>query len=305
MQSKIEWLKNKFFYFFLQPASLNPLVFLRISFAFLCLCLWLNLYPSLHVLFGKQGYIEWFISEYFFSNDSIPTLSQATALGRKMFHLSDEQFVKYLYCTYGACLFMIGLGLFSNFFAFLAWLIHLVFFNTNVIYAYGLESILHVILFYLIFMPVDARYSLSSIIFKKFWGRKRETLQIKARIFLRLLQLHLCIIYLDAGLSKLFGTHWLNGEGVWRSLTQFPFNPYNLGFIAHFPQLVTLAGWFVLAVEVLYPLLVWHTPGKKYILASILFLHGCISFLMGLYFFGFIMIIFNLAAFIIPSKLKQ
>ena len=199
---------------------------------------------------------------------------------------------------------MIGVGLYANFFSFIAWLIHLVIFNTSVVYAYGVESFIHVLLFYFIFMPVDANCSLSSLFFKNYWEKRKAGAQIKARIFLRVLQIHLCIIYLDAGLSKMFGIHWWNGEAVWRSLTQFPFNPFNLTFLHDFPLLLQVSGWAVLSIEILYVLLVWHKTTRRFFLPCVIILHAGIAFLVGLHFFGFIMIILNLAAFVFNIEVK-
>ncbi|MCY7421078.1 MAG: hypothetical protein LH478_04965 [Chitinophagaceae bacterium] len=305
MQSKLlRAFQQSFWKFFLESSSLHPFVFLRISFAVLAIALWISLYPSIDILLGKEGYIEWFVSDMFFSNRSIPTLYKSLRWINQYGHVSSIQFIYILYLGYGCCLLMIGIGLFSNVFAFIAWVIHLVIFNTAVIYAYGLESFIHMLLFYFIFMPVDAECSLSALLFKRYWLRRKARSQVKARIFLRVLQIHLCIIYLDAGLSKMFGTHWWNGEAVWRSITQFPFNPFKLTFIHKFPLLLKVTGWLVLAFETLYSILIWHHQSRKIFLPCIIVMHACISFFIGLYFFGLIMIIMNLAAFAFDTRLK-
>ncbi|MCY7421925.1 MAG: hypothetical protein LH478_09320, partial [Chitinophagaceae bacterium] len=74
MQSKLRAFQQSFLKFFLEPSSLLSFVFLRISFAVVAIALWISLYPSIEILLGKEGYIEWFISDMFFSNQSIPTL---------------------------------------------------------------------------------------------------------------------------------------------------------------------------------------------------------------------------------------
>lgn len=305
MVSKWHGIKQSFWTFFLEPASLSPLIFLRISFAVCAIVLWVALYPFFQLLFGKEGYVEWFIADMFFSNRAMPTMYKTLKFINQFGAVSPIQFVQALYFIYGGCIIMIGVGFFSNVFAYIGWLIHLVIFNTAVIYAYGVESFIHVLLFYFIFMPVDAEASLSSLIFKKYWIRRKAGSQVKARIFLRVIQIHLCIVYLDAGLSKMFGTHWWNGEAVWRSLTQFPFNPFNLSYFHDFPMFLHIAGWLVLAVETLYIFLIRHYKTRRFFLPAVLFMHACIAFLVGLHFFGLIMIILNISAFAFTTKIKQ
>ena len=305
MLNKLPGLQQAFWRFFLNPASLSPFVFLRISFAILAIALWITLYPSFQLLFGKEGYVEWFISDMFFSNTALPTLYKTLKFVNLVGAVSPLQFIHALYFMYGGCIVMIGVGLYANFFAFIAWLIHLVIFNTSVVYAYGVESFIHVLLFYFIFMPVDANCSLSSLFFKNYWEKHKAGAHIKARIFLRVLQIHLCIIYLDAGLSKMFGTHWWNGEAVWRSLTQFPFNPFNLTFLHNFPLLLQVTGWVVLAIETLYIFLVWNYKTRKFFLPCVICMHAGIAFLVGLHFFGCIMIIMNISAFAFNNEMSE
>lgn len=153
-------------------------------------------------------------------------------------------------------------------------------------------------------MPVDAECSLSALLFKKYWASHKAGSQVRARIFLRGLQIHLCIIYLDAGLSKMFGTHWWNGEAIWRSLTQFPFNPFALLFIHKFPVLLQVMGWLVIAMETFYIFLIWHYKTRRFFLPCIILMHAGIAFLMGLHFFGLVMIIMNLYAFAFYNRVK-
>lgn len=304
MQSKWQGFLQSFWKFFLEPSSPLPLVFLRISFAVLAIALWISLYPSVELLFGKEGYIEWFISDTFFSSQAVPTLYKTFKLFNQFCTVTPNQFIHALYLVYGGCLVMIGIGVCSNLSALIAWLLHLVLFNTSVIYAYGVESFIHILLFYFIFMPIDAECSLSSLFFKKVWAKQKVGSQVRARIFLRVLQIHLCIIYLDAGLSKMFGTHWWNGEAVWRSLTQFPFNPFNLLFIHKFPVLLQVMSWLVLAMETLYIFLIWNDKTRRFFLPCIILMHTGIAFLVGLHFFGLIMIIMNLSAFAFNNRVK-
>ena len=140
------------------------------------------------------------------------------------------------------------------------------------------------------------------VIFKKIQEQKFLTRQhIKARIFIRLLQLHLCIIYLNAGLAKTFGSHWWNGEATWRSFTQFQFNPFDLTFLYKVPFILKFSGWMVMFVETFYPFFIWHRSTSRVFLMGIICMHLCIGVFMGLYFFAFIMIIDEYCRFCLRS----
>ena len=48
---------------------------------------------------------------------------------------------------------------------------------------------------------------------------------VSANFALRLLQIHVCIIYAAAGLSKLPGAKWWDGTAIWYTIANFEFAP--------------------------------------------------------------------------------
>lgn len=290
---------KNFWCFFLQPASLTPFVFLRISFAVFSLCLCYSIYPYMNDLYGNEGYMQWVISDHIFKKEFMPNIHNLYNWFNHFSTFSDIEVIKISFGVYILCLVCIGLGFFSNVFAAIGWFIHLIFLNTGNIYGYGVETFIHILLFYFIFMPVDAKFSLKAMLLKKKFRSEKTKRhhQVMARIFIRLLQIHLCLIYFNAGLAKTFGTHWWNGEGAWRSLTQFQYNTFNLTWLYKFPLLLKIAGWSVMALETLYGAFIWWQPTRKLFLYGIICIHLCIGIFMGLYFFAAIMIIINIAAF--------
>jgi len=303
MKNKLEPLTRPLFNFFLQPASLSPVVFLRVAFGLFNLILLLNLYPYRHDLYGPTGYVQWIFADDFFVDHMLPSIQFLYDCLPSFVHISADQFVLVLFIIQFICFAAITVGLYSNLFSIAGWLLHLAFLNTGIIYGYGVESIIHIVLFYFIFMPLDAKFSLLNVI-------KRPTIlhinkQVHARLFIRVLQLHLCIIYLDAGVAKILGSHWWNGEAVWRSFTQFPFNNFTPTILYKFPALLKFAGWVVVAAEILYCVFIWNKLSRTYMLSVILFMHTCIGLIMGLHFFAIIMIIVNIAAFGFNLQIRQ
>ncbi len=291
MRNRLRIARRSFYSFFTTPASVFPLVFLRISFSIFCLLLCISLYPYLHDLYGSEGYIQWVISDNLFKKPLIPTLHNLFDWAQHFGTFTDMQVIRTAYLLYMACIICIGLGLFSNLFALLAWFLHRLFLNTGNIYGYGVETFVHMILFYFIFMPIDSRWSVSSFLRKKKYNSRevRKHHAILSRMSIRLLQLHLCIIYLDAGLAKMFGNHWWNGEAMWRLLTHFQYNTIKLFGLSSYPLFLKIVGWVVLLLETGYAVFIWMST-RKIFLYGILLMHIGISLLMGLYFFGAVMV---------------
>ena len=120
--------------------------------------------------------------------------------------------------------------------------------------------------------------------------------------FLRILQLHLCIIYFFGGLGKLLGPSWRNGEAIWKALSQ----PYHveqhdwLQIASAYPAIFVLAGWVVVVLELLYPIAIWVPGIRTWWMWAVVAMHLGIALLMGLYLFSAWMILLNLVAFYYP-----
>ena len=119
---------------------------------------------------------------------------------------------------------------------------------------------------------------------------------------LRVIQLHLCVIYFVAGINKAFGSTWWDGEALWKAVVQ---PGYTQAVAASLAQQIhrqwwVVGGWLVVALEVSYPFFIWLPQTRKLWLWATVVLHIGIALVMGLYFFSALMILFNVAAFHYP-----
>jgi hypothetical protein len=125
-------------------------------------------------------------------------------------------------------------------------------------------------------------------------------------VAIRLLQIHVCIIYLIAGLSKLQGQTWWNGTAIWLTLGNYEFAPMHftmyvwfLRFLGKYQWIydgfMTFGGLFTLAFEIGYAFLIWRPRLRWVFLASAILLHGFIGLFMGLTTFSLIMLVMNMA----------
>ncbi len=118
---------------------------------------------------------------------------------------------------------------------------------------------------------------------------------------LRSVQLHLCIVYLFAGLNKAIGPTWHDGEAVWRAAQQsFGISAVSVAQFRLPAWIWMAAGWATVALELAYPVLIWWRRTRNWILSGILLLHIGIALVMGLYAFSGLMMLLNLVAWFYP-----
>src|SRR5262249_50709428 len=119
---------------------------------------------------------------------------------------------------------------------------------------------------------------------------------LSANLALRLIQLHLVLIYGMAGLAKLQGPSWWNGMALWGAMTAGEFVVLDLAPLAAWPLLVNFLTHASLALELLYPVLIWIGIVRPLILTGVLALHLGIAVMSpGLTEFALAMLAGNLA----------
>ena len=120
---------------------------------------------------------------------------------------------------------------------------------------------------------------------------------------LRVLQLHLCVVYFFAGTLKALGPTWHNGEAVWKAYQLPAFSGWgyvDVGWLGQYPLAWTVLGWAVVIIETAYPIVMWVERIRPYWLLATIGLHAGIAVFMGLYEFSAMMILLNLCAFQLP-----
>src|SRR5262249_51162768 len=121
---------------------------------------------------------------------------------------------------------------------------------------------------------------------------------------LRLIQLNLCLIYAAAGLSKLQGVSWWTGHSVTMILLAPEYLATDLSWLLAYPRFLNFLTKATLALEILYPCLVWVRVLRPLILTAMVLLHVGIDLSLGLREFALSMIIANLA-FIPGARIRS
>ena len=83
--------------------------------------------------------------------------------------------------------------------------------------------------------PSGLAYSLDSLIRRRRIRIEPSLPSIGANVAIRLIQLHMCVIYFFAGIAKLQGETWWNGLAMWYSFANREYQTMNMTWLAEHP----------------------------------------------------------------------
>jgi hypothetical protein len=234
--------------------------------------------------------------------------ARGTPIWSVWMHITEPTAMAWVQASFvlAALLFTLGIG--TRVTSVLTWFASLQYIHRNSQVLFGADTMINILLLYLMIGPSGAALSLDRLI-ARWWRGSAPTPpvpRVSANVAIRLLQIHVCIIYLMAGVSKLQGQAWWNGSALWFVIGNFEFAPmqfslYNdlLRFIGRNEilfQFLMLSGcYFTLVFEVGYAFLIWFPRTRWLYLAGAIMLHGLIGMFMGLKTFSFIMLVMNMA----------
>jgi hypothetical protein len=155
---------------------------------------------------------------------------------------------------------------------------------------FGLDDTLGLLLVPLLVGPSGAVLSLDALLG---WGDPRPS--VRANIALRLLQVHLCVVYLFSGCGKLLGASWWEGTALWGAIANGQYRTLDLTGLARHPLVVNALTLATLWWEVGYAALVWPRLTRPAVLAMAAPVHLGIGLAMGMMEFGLAMLAANLA----------
>jgi hypothetical protein len=159
-------------------------------------------------------------------------------------------------------------------FIFLAWVIHMGFMQRNFAASMGVDSMIMVFLFYLSFVEV--------------W--KKTNYDGLSRVMIRMIQVHMAIIYCYTGLEKLRGSSWWEGSALWLVFNNTQISLFDLTWIAHFPVLLALLAHSTVIFELFFPAFVMNPKTKFYWLGLGVFFHVGIAVTLDLWGFSGLML---------------
>lgn len=240
-------------------------------------------------IFGKDGWVQWEITRAA-SHSWFPHLEWVYD------HLyqsgvTEDETVQLIFILYGFFLTLLLLGLFSRLAAFISLIIHFTLFQTSPHFINGSDNFLHLSYFYLVFFPTEGNLSIRNLFRSNSMKASWES-----AISIRVLQVHLCLIYLSAGANKLILNSWWNGDGMWHALSRHEFGGTTFLWTANYPVLLISLGLLVAFLEACYCICMWMPRVRVFWISAIVIMHLFIALFMQLPVFGAIMIILNICA---------
>ncbi|HRH48378.1 MAG TPA: HTTM domain-containing protein [Panacibacter sp.] len=274
--------------FFKQEAT-ETLGFFRIAVSGFALIQLFVLLPDWMSFYGPKGLLPWEISDAL-STTQTPSLLFISNLLQPL-RITPEATVYIITTAYLISLIGLLIGFKTRLMGALAWLMHIVLNTTGHFTAYGVETFTHIALFYCTVLPVGCCWSIDAR------NRPHKIPGYLITLSVRIIQLHLCIMYLACGIEKSMGSQWWNGEAIWIAMQQDQFHNVNIDWMASVPIVPNLLCWSTLVVESFYAAAIFWGKTKKIWLISIISMHAFIGIFLGLQLFGGLMILLNLAAF--------
>lgn len=123
-------------------------------------------------------------------------------------------------------------------------------------------------------------------------------------IAMRLIQLHMCVIYLFGGIGKMRGETWWDGSAVWFAFASLEYQSLDMTWMVRWPWLISILTHITVFWETFYCFLVWSRYTRPICLGLAVAVHGGIALSLGMPTFGIAMIIGNMA-FVSPELVKQ
>jgi hypothetical protein len=303
--------------FWFAPADPTTLAAIRISVGSILLYIHLSYTPTLLDHVGPQARIDATAIETIrslLSSVTSPADSpQAPWIGPVSwwFHVTTPTAIWTLHLVFLAAVVCLTLGLLTRAASIVAWAGHVSFLDRGHLVGPGVDAIVAMIALYLMLGPSGQALSLDRVVARV---RGKGPLPpdqprkfVTANIAVRLIQVHMCIVYLSAGLSKLQGSSWWDGTAVYLTLMTYDLRGLDVRWIATYDwlwQAISSAGtWFTIAFEVGFAVLVWHPLLRPLVLGAALLLHGGIAVSTGLWSFSAAMLA-GCLAFVPPSSLR-
>lgn len=224
-------------------------------------------------------------------------------------------------------------GLFTRITAPLAWAFQLMYMHRLTGALFGLDQMTTMLTMYLMITPCGAVWSLDAWLRKRRLDARDEASQsastsktassktaspsnghasrclewfpsadesIAANIGTRLLQLHLCIIYLFGGVSKMRGEMWWDGTALWFAVSNYEYQSLDMTWLAGYPLAFAALTHLTIVWETFYCALVWPKITRPFVIGIAFAVHGGIALALGMITFGTTMIIAN-CIFIPPA----
>jgi hypothetical protein len=314
--------------FWFTPADPTTIAFMRICGGLLVFYVHLTYSWGLFGYVGPDAWIDQPLVRYitheipvyampFTWTDNMVQVANGNYYWSIFFHVTDPGWIVTLHIFFLTCMLLFTLGLWTRWTGALSWIGAMSYVQRASSTVFGLDTMMMIVLLYLMIAPAGATLSLDRLI-QKWRARKRGELipevepSHAANFALRLTQVHFCIIYLATGTSKLLGSTWWSGTALDLVLLNPSFAPMDQPFYYRLMQFLATHRWlwhtvtslgiiYTLLVELAFPFLVWTRNWRWFMVCCSVLLHAGIGLCMGLTTFSLMMMI--MVSSFLPAEL--
>lgn len=249
------------------PVPVLPMAVARVLLGTALVCAYLSLLPSYDAALAPDG----LLGGTFLADVPGPTIGRSTTQNlRWLQRATDPMLLAILYGTLLLASVAFTVGFSTRIAGPIALLLHVAFHGRNEFVFWGWAEMLTAFTLYVVLSPCGRRLSVDA------WRRRRAEAAgdaVMAAWSLRLLQLHVALVYVVAAWSRLDNPHWLDGSMLSRILADGTFSRAPVLATAPEPLLtaLTYAAW---AVELAAPFALWQAATRRWFVAALLALHA-------------------------------
>lgn len=157
---------------------------------------------------------------------------------------------------------------------------------------FGLDQINVMLTLYLAIGDAGRSSSVDRWLARRVWkveGPPRPS--VRANLGRRLIQVHMCVIYFFAGVSKLQGPSWWDGTAMWRAFANLEYQTLDMTWLAWHPWALNLLTHATVVWEISFAALIWQRLWRPLVLACGVAMHVGIGLCLGMWTFGLIMLV--------------
>lgn len=282
--------------FWFTPVDVAPLAAIRIASGLVLLYTYAAVVPDVMHYLGDRAWIDSTAIHQLRSAGEASGTAVPPWHGVSIwFYLTSPVSIGISYALFLTAIVCFVVGFFTRTTNVIVWIGHLSFVHRAFLSWSGMDTVLAMLTFYLMFAPSGAAFSID-----RRRSRISQDTSWTVNVVLRLIQIHMCIIYLCAGLSKLQGNRWWDGTAVWMTISLHEYAPFDmtwLGFLGDdLCHLISNAGVLLtLGFEIGFAFLIWNPTTRPMLLTLAVLLHVGIGFFMGMAAFGMAMLVGCLA----------
>lgn len=246
-----------------------------------------------------------FGSHSWLTNDIIRDVHQGSYAWSYLWYIDSPALLLGVHLAALVVLGMLTIGWFTRITSVLAAIITLSYCHRLTGSLFGLDQINAMLAMYLAIGQCGGAYSFDRWLARRATGQGRAPQPaIATNLAIRLIQIHMCVIYLFGGIGKMRGEMWWDGSALWYAIANYEYQSVNVRWLVRYPWFIALLTHITVFWETFYAFLVWPRYTRPVMLVLAVFVHAGIAIFLGMPTFGIAMIIGNLG-FIQPETVRR